>query len=100
MDFAELRRQFPVFAEQAYLNSGTCGPLAQATVDAQRAVLQRAATEGRATAHFQAWMAASAKLRATYAALLSAETEDIALTTCTSEGLVRVLGGMGLQRGD
>jgi len=38
--------------------------------------------------------------RATYAALLNAEPADVALTTSTSEGIVRVLAGLELARGD
>src|SRR5215207_2065701 len=40
------------------------------------------------------------KLRAAYAALLSAEADDVALTTSTSEGVVRVLAGLDLGPGD
>ncbi len=40
------------------------------------------------------------RLRAGYAAALGAEVEDVALTTCTSDGVVRVLGGLDLGPGD
>jgi hypothetical protein len=38
--------------------------------------------------------------RAAYAARLGAEPGDVALTTCTSEGIVRVLAGLDLGPGD
>jgi L-cysteine/cystine lyase len=41
-----------------------------------------------------------ARQRAAYAALLGAQPADVALTTCTSEGIVRVLEGLGLGPGD
>jgi L-cysteine/cystine lyase len=40
------------------------------------------------------------RLRDAYAARLGAAGEDIALTTCTSEGIVRVLGALDLGAGD
>ena len=41
MDFPSFRAQFPVLAERAYLNAGTCGPLPQAARDAHVATLDR-----------------------------------------------------------
>src|SRR4051794_34125961 len=38
--------------------------------------------------------------RAAYAARLGADPGDVALTTCTSEGIVRVLAGLDLAPGD
>ena len=39
-------------------------------------------------------------LRTAYASLLGCAAEDIALTTCTTEGLALVLGGLRLAPGD
>jgi L-cysteine/cystine lyase len=39
-------------------------------------------------------------LRSTYARLLGATDDEVALTTCTTEGLARVLVGLDLQPGD
>jgi L-cysteine/cystine lyase len=47
MDAARLRAAFPVLRETAYLNAGTCGPVAAATVDAVREAWRVAAEEGR-----------------------------------------------------
>jgi len=96
-----LRSAFPVFAEVAYLNAGTCGPVAAASVEAAREELHIAATEGRAQTYYERVIDLQGRLRAHYAARLGAsEATDVALTTCTSEGVVRVVNGLGLTAGD
>lgn len=100
MDAAALREAFPGLGARAYLNAGSCGPLPLAAVRAGAAVVERAMSEGRAKAYFEASLDLRARLRAAYARLLGAEEADVALTTCTSEGIVRVLLGLGLGRGD
>ena len=47
MTYEEARAQFPVLERLAYLNAGTNGPLAQATVDAFVAQAERDLREGR-----------------------------------------------------
>jgi L-cysteine/cystine lyase len=47
MTFEEARAQFPVLERVAYLNAGTFGPLARATVEAQEAQALRELAEGR-----------------------------------------------------
>ena len=100
MDAAALRAAFPVFERRAYLNAGTCGPLSSAALRATTAVLERAATEGRSGAYMLETVELRARLRGAYAQLLRAEADDVALTTCTSEGIVRVLGALDLGPGD
>ena len=100
MDAAALRAEFDVLAERAYLNAGSCGPLARAAVNASAEMLARGATEGRAKAYFEATLDLRERQRAAYAQRLSADPADVALTTCTSEGVVRVLAGLDLQPGD
>jgi selenocysteine lyase/cysteine desulfurase len=100
VDAAALRAEFPVLNDLAYLNAGTCGPLPHAAVQATIEVLDRAAAEGRTRPYMEAMLGLRERQRAAYAALLHAEPADVALTTCTSEGVVRVLGGLDLQPGD
>ncbi len=97
---AKLRSQFPVLKRLAFLNAGTCGPLPSAAVQASAELLELAATEGRAYAYFNRMLDQRAELRATYARLLAAHEDDVAVTTCTSEGIVRVLTGLDLGEGD
>ena len=100
MDPAGLRAEFPVLQQLAYLNAGTCGPLATASIDAVAAVLAQAGAEGRSHTHFEAMLDTRARLREAYAQLLGASADDVAMTTCTSEGIVRVLAALDLQPGD
>jgi selenocysteine lyase/cysteine desulfurase len=100
MDAAALRAEFPVLADFAYLNAGTCGPLPHAAVRATLDVLDRAAAEGRAKDYMETTLRLRTGLRAAYAAALGAEPADVALTTCTSDGVVRVLAGLDLGPGD
>jgi len=51
-------------------------------------------------AYFDDLVARRERLRAAYAALLGAQPDDVAVTTCTSEGIVRVLAGLDLRPGD
>jgi selenocysteine lyase/cysteine desulfurase len=100
MDAAALRAAFPVLQRRAYLNAGSCGPLPAAAADAASELLEQGAADGRAATYFETMLALRARLRASYAALLHAETDDVALTTCTSEGIVRVLAGLDLRPRD
>jgi selenocysteine lyase/cysteine desulfurase len=98
--FPALRQQFPVLGELAYLNAGTDGPLPAAAVDAAVAELAREAQAGRRLEHFERRSELCTQLREAYAALLGCRAEDLALSTCTSEGIAQVIGGLGLAAGD
>ncbi|MEY2515897.1 MAG: L-cysteine/cystine lyase [bacterium] len=100
MDPIKLREQFPVLEHTAYLNAGTCGPLPGPAVGVAGKVLEEAARAGRGTMYFEQMIALATQRRAAYAALLNAEADDVALTTSTSEGIVRVLAGLELSAGD
>jgi L-cysteine/cystine lyase len=100
MDAEKLRAQFPVFERLAYLNAGTCGPLPAPAVGVAGQVLEECARSGRGTMYFTQMLALATQRRAAYAALLNAEAADVALTTSTSEGIVRVLSGLDLRPGD
>jgi selenocysteine lyase/cysteine desulfurase len=96
----ELRREFPVLGDLAYLNAGTDGPLPERAVRAGMAELEREAAEGRAASHFERRKELAGELREAYAALLGCETHELALTTCTSEGMAQVIEGLELAPGD
>jgi L-cysteine/cystine lyase len=95
-----LRDEFPVLGAVAYLNAGTDGPLPARAVHAAALELERELSDGRATAHFERRSELSTALRAAYAAALGADAADVALTTCTTEGMAQVVGGLELGRGD
>ena len=95
-----LRAAFPVCSRVAYLNAGTDGPVPAAALDAARAALEHQTQSGRYWPHFDARLEGQAALRAAYARLVGAPEEEIALTTSTSEGLAKVISGLGLAPGD
>jgi selenocysteine lyase/cysteine desulfurase len=95
-----LREEFPVLDTVAYLNAGTDGPLpARAAVAAERE-LARELQQGRAMAHFERRSELNVDLRSAYATALGADAADVSLTTCTTEGMAQVIGGLALDRGD
>jgi selenocysteine lyase/cysteine desulfurase len=101
MTFDEARAQFPVLERRAYLNAGSSGPLARATVEAvveqARADLER----GRSgTAYIDAVLALRAEARTAFAAVLGADPASIALVESTTRGCVTVLAGLGLTTDD
>ncbi|HEX4562947.1 MAG TPA: aminotransferase class V-fold PLP-dependent enzyme [Solirubrobacteraceae bacterium] len=100
MDLSELRAEFPVLRDVAYLNAGTDGPLAARAVEAATRALRHEADEGRSGTHFEQLLDLRKQLRGVYAGLLHCEPADVALTTCTSEGIAQVLSGLELEPGD
>lgn len=100
MDPAELRAEYPVLRDVAYLNAGTCGPLPRAAGAALGGVLHQAEQHGRGAEHFATVTHAQQNRRQRYATLLGARTEDVALTTATTDGMARVLQGLEWRAGD
>ena len=62
--------------------------------------LEREAADGRAFAHFERRSELNDALRAAYAGRSAAEAADVALTTCTTEGMAQTIGGLALGAGD
>jgi L-cysteine/cystine lyase len=100
LDASALREQFPVLGRLAYLNAGTDGPLPADAVRAAAEELQREVEGGRTHQHFERRGELNRSLRTAYASILGCPAEDIALTTCTSEGLTLVIDGLQLGSGD
>jgi selenocysteine lyase/cysteine desulfurase len=100
VDLSGLRAEFPALGRLAYLNAGTDGPLPARAVRAAAEELERQEHGGRAQAHFARRRELDDQLRSAYAAALGCETSDLALTTCTTEGLAQTIGGLALGKGD
>ncbi len=100
MEPSGLRAEFPVLTRFAYLNAGTDGPLPARAVQAAAQELAREVEEGRTPAHFERRGELKGALRAAYATVLGCDGADVALTTCTSEGIAQTIVGLGLGRGD
>jgi selenocysteine lyase/cysteine desulfurase len=100
VDLSGLRAEFPVLDRLAYLNAGTDGPLPARAVAAAREELERQAQEGRHHSHVERRQELTGELRAAYASLLGCEPSELALTTCTSDGLAQTIAGLRLGPGD
>jgi selenocysteine lyase/cysteine desulfurase len=96
MDVQALRAQFPLLERLAYLNTGTDGPLAAAAVAAARVELAAEERDGRVRGHFERRFELQDRLRGAYARVANADPAQIALTTSTTDGLGRVIAGLGL----
>lgn len=100
-DASTLRAHFPVFERVAYLNAGTCGPLAAEALQRGADSALRAAEEGRSADYYPRLGEAREELRARYGELVGAQSpHDVAVTASTSEGMARVIAGLDLRPGD
>src|SRR5579875_2094442 len=97
---AELRKAFPVLERFAYLNAGTNGPLPAVAAQAANRELSRELAEGRTQAGFQRRRELAEALRSRYAQALGCAPHQVALTSCTSEGLTLFLLGLELGPAD
>ena len=101
MSFDEARAQFPVLERLAYLNAGTNGPLARATIDALVEQAQRDLAEGRSSkVYFERMLELREEARRGFAAVLNVDIERIALVDSTTRGCATVLAGFGLSSED
>jgi L-cysteine/cystine lyase len=100
VDARGLRAEFPVLSRLAYLNAGTDGPLATRAAAAAGHELERELEQGRAASHFERRKELTEELRGAYAKALGCEPADVAVTTCTTEGIAVTVGGLALGRGD
>jgi len=93
----DLRAEFPVLERLVYLNAGTNGPVpARALAAAQRSI-RRQTEEGRSgKAFFEEMVARADELRVRAAGLLGAQTEEVALTGSTTDGVNAVLAAIDL----
>src|SRR4051794_23240463 len=97
MTFEEARAQFPVLERYAYLNAGTNGPLARATVAAVVEETERDLREGRfGKAYFERMLELRDVARQGFADALGVEPARIALVESTTRGCATVLAGLGL----
>jgi L-cysteine/cystine lyase len=101
MTFEEARAQFPVLERYAYLNAGTNGPLARATVAAVVEETERDLREGRfGKPYFERMLELREVARQGFADVLGVEPARIALVESTTRGCATVLAGLGLGRED
>ncbi len=101
MTFEEARAQFPVLERLAYLQAGSVGPLARATLDAMVADEERWLAEGKGTARrFEHILELREVLRRELGALVGVEADRVAITASTTDGCNIVLAGLDLRPDD
>ncbi|HEY6961623.1 MAG TPA: aminotransferase class V-fold PLP-dependent enzyme [Gaiellaceae bacterium] len=101
MTWPEARARFPVLDEHAYLNAGTFGPLARATLDAMAKLRAWEGAHGRAgRAYIDEMLERRERVRARLAEQIRVPTGNVALTESTTQGVHVVVMGLGLGPGD
>jgi len=97
VNFDEARAQFPVLDRLAYLNAGSMGPLARATVDAMVARQRVDLEQGRGgKPYIDEMLALRSRVRAGLGHVIGVPAENVALTSSTTEGCNIVLAGLRL----
>jgi L-cysteine/cystine lyase len=101
VNFAEARAQFPVLDRVAYLNAGSMGPLARATVEAMHATEHADLERGRGgKPYVDGMLALRNRVRAGLASTIGVPPENVALTMSTTEGCNIVVAGLRLRPED
>src|SRR6266536_2881512 len=85
IDWNAVRKQFPVTARNAYLNTAAAGPLARPVMEAGSEYYLQMMTDG--DVHWDEWRARLEVVRTKIARFINAELDEIALTTNTSSGM-------------
>jgi L-cysteine/cystine lyase len=100
-DVEAVRSELPSVLGNAYLNTGTFGPLPRAVVEAMQSHLGEAYTHGRVGERAYAqWGELTGAVRAAFARLTDAEPAQIALTHSTTDGIDLVVFGLEFEAGD
>ncbi len=101
-DIQSIREQFPATQIQAYLNTGTAGPLSRAAAEAIEAWNRRQLNAGRASfsIYMEEYIPLQNELRQEFASLFGADADEVALTHHTTNGMNIATWGLRWQPGD
>ncbi len=101
MEPAIFREQFPVLERLAYLNAGTVGPVPARATEAADQQLRLQRDQGRCgRPYFETTLNLASRLRASYAEVLGCDSDEVALTGSTTDGVNTVLSGLDLRAGE
>ncbi len=96
-----IREQMPAVLKNAYLNTGTFGPLPTPTVDALIELLRDEMENGRITmANYMRGGEIKSEARAEFAKFLGCPPENVALTRHTTDGMNIGVNGINWKAGD
>lgn len=100
MTWPEARARFPVLEEHAYLNAGTFGPLACATLEAMAELRRFEGERGRGgKLYFDAMLDRRERVRALIGEQIGVSADHVALTDSTTGAVHIALTGLGLDGG-
>ena len=92
IDWASIRKQFPVTRNSVYLNTAAAGPLAESTAKAGAFYYEQMMNDG--DVHWNDWLAKREGVRAQVAAFINAEPDEIGFTTNTSSGMNLIIDAL------
>jgi L-cysteine/cystine lyase len=97
----ELRAEYPVLEQIAYLNAGTNGPAPRRGVEAAVEAMRLQVEEGRGGhPFFERVISGVQELRGRLAGLLGCDPFELAMTGSTTDGVNAVLNALDLKAGD
>ena len=85
INWDDIRKQFPITENCAYLNAAAAGPLARGTSRAAAEYYEQMMND--ADLHWDEWLAQREEVRAKVAEFINAEPDEIGFTTNTSSGM-------------
>jgi L-cysteine/cystine lyase len=101
LDVESIRRDLPVTARIAYLNTGTAGPLPRPAIDALAEGAREEAEAGRIDhAGWERLFARLTELRTGLAGLVGADPPEIGISHCTTDGMNIGTFGLDWKAGD
>jgi selenocysteine lyase/cysteine desulfurase len=92
IDWARIRKQFPVTNNSVYLNTAAAGPLAEATARAGADYYEQMRDDG--DVHWDEWLERREEVRAQVARFINAEPDEIGFTTNTSSGMSVIIDAL------
>jgi len=93
---AAVRSRFPIFEHTTYANSCSQGAL---SLDVRQAYEEYLAGWDEHGAEWEHWVERAESARATFARLVGAETEEVAVTTSVSQAVSGVVSALPLEQG-
>ena len=91
-----IRHRFPIFERQVYLNSCSQGALSDVVRDAYESYLDDWEREG---APWEYWLEREQAARASFAGLINAEPDEVAVTASVSAGVSALASGLNFNGG-
>src|SRR5258705_13953541 len=85
INWSEIRKQFPVTNDTAYLNTAAAGPLARSTAQVASEYYEQMMNEG--DRRWDEWLERREQIRARVASFINAAPDERGLTTNTSSGM-------------